>query len=172
VTLDAVNQMDCATFVATLGWVFEDSPWVAERAWRASPFASVAALHQAMVDAVSSAPAAEQVALIRAHPDLGTRARMSSASTGEQAGVGLDRLTLEEYQRLQRLNSTYREKFGFPFIYSVKGGATRAVKGSATRDILRALEVRLAGDSDTEFALALAQIYRIAQIRLEETLHA
>ena len=57
VTLDAVNQMDRETFVATLGWVFEDSPWVAERAWARSPFAGVEALHQAMVEAVGEAAA-------------------------------------------------------------------------------------------------------------------
>jgi 2-oxo-4-hydroxy-4-carboxy-5-ureidoimidazoline decarboxylase len=104
------------------------------------------------------------VALIRAHPDLGTRARMSSASSGEQAGAGLDHLTLDEYEQLHRLNSAYREKFGFPFIY--------AVKGSTRHDILGALGRRLPNDLATEHAMALTQIYRIAQIRLEETLHA
>jgi 2-oxo-4-hydroxy-4-carboxy-5-ureidoimidazoline decarboxylase len=117
-----------------------------------------------MEEQVAGAGAAEQVALIRAHPDLGTRARMSSASRGEQAGAGLDHLTLDEYEQLHRLNSAYREKFGFPFIY--------AVKGSTRHDILRALEQRLSHDLATEHAMALTQIYRIAQIRLEETLHA
>ena len=156
--------MDRETFVATLGWVFEHSPWVAERAWPRRPFAGVAALHQAMAEQVMGALPEEQVALIRAHPDLGTRARMSSASSGEQAGAGLDHLTLEEYDQLQRLNSAYREKFGFPFIY--------AVKGSTRQDILSALEQRLSNDPAAEHAMALTQIYRIAQIRLEETLHA
>jgi 2-oxo-4-hydroxy-4-carboxy-5-ureidoimidazoline decarboxylase len=164
VTLDAVNGMDRESFVASLGWVFEHSPWVAERAWPRRPFASVPALHQAMAEQVASAGAAEQVALIRAHPDLGTRARMSSASSGEQAGAGLDHLTLDEYEQLHRLNSAYREKFGFPFIY--------AVKGSTRHDILGALGRRLPNDLATEHAMALTQIYRIAQIRLEETLHA
>jgi 2-oxo-4-hydroxy-4-carboxy-5-ureidoimidazoline decarboxylase len=164
VTLDAVNRMDRESFVAALGWVFEHSPWVAERAWPRRPFASVEALHQAMAAEVAGAPAAEQVALIRAHPDLGSRARMSSASSGEQAGAGLDHLTLEEYEQLHRLNSAYRDKFGFPFIY--------AVKGSTRQDILLALQQRLSNDPAAEHAIALTQIYRIAQIRLEETLHA
>ena len=107
---------------------------------------------------------AEQLALIRAHPDLGTRARMSSASRGEQAGAGLDHLTLQEYEQLHCLNAAYREKFGFPFIY--------AVKGSTRQDILSALEQRLSNDPAEEHAMALSQIYRIALIRLEETLHA
>lgn len=163
-TLDEVNQMDRETFAATLGWIFEDSPWVAERAWARRPFASVEALHQAMVDSVSAALPEEQLALIRAHPELGTRARISRASGGEQAVAGLAHLTLEQYQHLHRLNSTYRAKFGFPFIY--------AVKGSTRQEILSALEQRLASDPAAEHAIALTQIYRIAQIRLEETLHA
>ena len=163
-TLDAINHMDRETFVATLGWVFEDSPWVAEGAWSRGPFASVEALHQTMVEEVAGALPEEQVALIRAHPDLGTRAQISSASTGEQAGAGLDHLTLEEYQQLHQLNSAYREKFGFPFIF--------AIRGRTRQDILGALEPRLGNEPAAEQALALTQIYRIAQIRLEETLHA
>jgi OHCU decarboxylase len=164
VTLDAVNHMDCETFVVTLGWVFEHSPWVAERAWSRGPFASVEALHQTMMEEVAGASTEEQMALIREHPDLGTRAQMSKASSGEQARAGLDHLTLEEYQELHRLNTAYREKFGFPFIF--------AVKGSTKQDILSALAQRLTSEPAAEQALALAQIYRIALIRLEETLHA
>jgi OHCU decarboxylase len=164
VTLEEVNRMDRETFVASLGWIFEHSPWVAERAWPLRPFAGVDALHHAMAEQVMGALPEEQAALIGAHPDLGTRTRMSSASSGEQAGVGLDHLTLQEYEQLQSLNSAYREKFGFPFIY--------AVKGSTRQDILSALEQRLSNDPAAELAMALAQIYRIAQIRLEETLHA
>jgi OHCU decarboxylase len=164
VTLDAVNHMDCATFVVTLGWIFEHSAWVAERAWARGPFASVEALHQTMMEEVANSLPEEQIALIREHPDLGTRAQMSSASSGEQARAGLDHLTLEEYQELHRLNSAYREKFGFPFIL--------AVKGSTKEDILGALAQRLGNEPAAEYALALAQIYRIALIRIEETIHA
>ena len=156
--------MDRQSFVATLGWVFEHSPWVAERAWPRRPFAGVAVLHQAMAEQVAGAPSEEQVALICAHPDLGTRARMSSASSGEQAGAGLDHLTLEEYDQLQSLNSAYREKFDFPFIY--------AVKGSTRQDVLSALEQRLSNDPAAELAMALTQIYRIAQTVSRKRLHA
>ena len=163
-TISELNALDRERFVAAVGWVFEHSPWVAERAWPARPFASREALHRAMGDAVARASREEQLALIRSHPDLGTRARMSTASTGEQAGAGLDRLTAEEFDRLQRLNTAYREKFGFPFLF--------AVRGSAKHDILAALESRLAGDPEAERATALEQICRIAQFRLEDLFHA
>ena len=87
-TLKEVNAMDRATFTAAFGWIFEHSPWVAEAAWQAAPFSSVEALLAAMVEAVKQASSGQQTELIRAHPDLGTRARISPASTGEQSGAG------------------------------------------------------------------------------------
>ena len=159
--IQALNSMDCDSFVAALGWVFEHSPWVAARAWQRRPFASLEALHRAMAETVAAATADEQLALICAHPDLGARARLSAASEGEQAGAGLDRLTAPEFHRLHLLNTAYRDKFGFPFIY--------AVKGSGKQEILAALERRLAAPPAAERAAALEQIYRIAQFRLEST---
>jgi 2-oxo-4-hydroxy-4-carboxy-5-ureidoimidazoline decarboxylase len=155
-----LNAMDREHFIAAVGWVFEHSPWVAERAWARRPFATRAALHTAMATIVKQASFPEQTALIREHPDLGSRARLSEASSGEQTGAGLDRLTAAEFERLHRLNLAYREKFGFPFIY--------AVKGSLKHDILAALERRLTSEPEAERATALEQIYRIAQFRLED----
>jgi 2-oxo-4-hydroxy-4-carboxy-5-ureidoimidazoline decarboxylase len=140
----------------------EDSPWVAERAWGRRPFASLEALHQAMIDVVQQASESEQLALLRAHPDLGTRARISDASTGEQRGAGLDRLNADEYGRLQRLNDEYRRRFGFPFLF--------AVKGSTKEDVLTALEARVGRSRDEELTEALHQVYRIAGFRLEDVL--
>jgi len=159
VTPAELNAMDRADFVDAVGWTFEHSPWVAERSWEQRPFDTPSALHSAMVASVARASLAEQMALIRAHPDLGARARMSAASEGEQSGAGLDRLDETEFERLHGLNTAYREKFGFPFIY--------AVRGASPRDILEALESRLDADPASERATALDQIYRIAQFRLE-----
>ena len=160
VNLEELNTLDRATFVEALGWIFEDSPWVAERAWPRRPFASLEALHQAMIDVVQQANETEQLALLCAHPDLGTRARISDASTGEQRGAGLDRLDVAEYERLQRLNGEYRRRFGFPFLF--------AIKGSTKEDVLTALELRVGRSRDEELAEALRQVFRIAGFRLED----
>jgi 2-oxo-4-hydroxy-4-carboxy-5-ureidoimidazoline decarboxylase len=157
-----LNAGDQAAFISALGWIFEESPWVAERAWPRRPFASLDALHVAMTQVVADASQAEQLALLRAHPDLGTRARISDASTGEQRGAGLDRLTPDEFARLQRLNGEYRGQFGFPFLF--------AVKGSTKHDVLAALESRVPRTRDEEFAEALQQVYKIARFRLEDML--
>jgi 2-oxo-4-hydroxy-4-carboxy-5-ureidoimidazoline decarboxylase len=161
-TITQLNSFSREQFVVTIGWVFEHSPWVAERAWEKRPFADLKQLLKAMTDEVSRATREEQLALLRAHPDLGTRARMSSASTGEQAGAGLDQLTADEYRRLHDWNTAYKKKFGFPFLY--------AVKGSNKYDILRALEQRLQNTPEEEFEEALKQVYRIAWFRLEQAI--
>jgi len=163
-TLEQVNSMAQDQFTAALGWIFEDSPWVAERAWVRRPFASREALHQAMVQEVKKAAVAQQRALLVAHPDLGTRAKVSAASTQEQAGAGLDRLTAGEYSHFSGLNRAYREKFGFPFLY--------AVKGSTKDDILLALQTRLDSSPDEEFQQALTEVYRIACFRIESAMAA
>ena len=157
-----INAMSRDQFVETLGWAFEHSPWVAERAWARRPFSSAQALHAALVDEVEQALESEQLALLRAHPDLGARAEMSLASVGEQSAAGLDRLTPDEYTRLLTLNRVYREKFGFPFLL--------AVRGSTKHDILAALERRSEAAPQQEFREALAQVYRIASYRLRNAL--
>ncbi len=159
-TLAELSAYDRAAFVRTLGWIFEDSPWVAERAWDRRPFGSLDELHAAMTHAVAEATEGEQLALLRAHPDLGTRARIGDASTAEQRGAGLDRMTPGEFDRLLRLNTDYCARFGFPFLFAVKGSTTDAV--------LAALEARGRRTRDEEFAEALRQVYKIARFRLEE----
>jgi 2-oxo-4-hydroxy-4-carboxy-5-ureidoimidazoline decarboxylase len=158
-TLGELNALDRSAFVDVVGGVFEHSPWVAERAWDRRPFASVDELHDVMVDEVAHAPRAEQLDLLRAHPDLGTRARMSAASSGEQAGAGLDRLSPETYARLMQLNASYRARFGFPFIL--------AVKGATADDVLSAMARRVDATPENEWTEALTQVARIARGRLD-----
>ena len=60
--VEALSGLPQAVFVACLGDIFEHSPWVPERAWAARPFASIDALHAAMVAVVDQAAEAEQLA--------------------------------------------------------------------------------------------------------------
>ncbi len=156
------NTLSKSDFVARLGGVFESSPWVAERAYAKRPFGNADELHAAMCAEVAAAGAAAKLALIRAHPDLAGKAslagELTAASSQEQAGAGLDRLTEAEYRRFHDLNDRYRKRFGFPFIL--------AVKGHDKTSILAAFEARLPNDADTERETALQQIYKIAHLRL------
>lgn len=160
----AVNALALDAFLARFGDVAEHSPWVAEAASAARPYATREAMIEAFAAAVAAAPVDARLALIRAHPDLAGRAARAGAvaedSRREQAGVGLDTLTQAEYARFTDLNDRYRAKFGFPFIFAVKG-ATKTM-------ILDAFEARLPNDAETEFATALAQVCRIFRFRLED----
>jgi 2-oxo-4-hydroxy-4-carboxy-5-ureidoimidazoline decarboxylase len=162
-TLDDLNGGDQAAFVAYLGNIYEHAPWAADRAWAARPFTTVAALHAAMRDVVRSTSEAERKALIKAHPDLAGKAARAGTltveSTSEQLGAGLDRLSDVELDVFQRLNAAYRDKFAMPFIICVR----RHTKDS----IIASFERRLAHDAAAETAAALAEIDRIAALRLE-----
>lgn len=159
-TISQLNAMRVNDFVDCVGGVFEHSSWVARRAWKHRPFASQDELHKRMAAEVAAASTAEKLALLRAHPDLGARARMSESSTKEQSSAGLRQLSPVEFARLHQYNEAYKNKFGFPFLF--------AVKGSDKLRIMQALETRLESSPEDEFQEALQQVYRIARFRLED----
>jgi 2-oxo-4-hydroxy-4-carboxy-5-ureidoimidazoline decarboxylase len=160
-TLSGLNALPGPSFVAALGEVFEHAPWVAEAAAPGRPYPTVSALHAAMVQAIRQAAPDRQRAFISGHPELGSRVRraeLTAHSQAEQGGLGLDRLSAEEFDRFNGLNAAYREKFGFPFIVCVR---------RHTRDsILRQFERRLAHDAETERDAALTEISHITRLRL------
>jgi 2-oxo-4-hydroxy-4-carboxy-5-ureidoimidazoline decarboxylase len=158
--MEELNQMNKKEFVQKVGWVFEHSPWVASAAWENMPFESSEHLLQTMIDIVQNAEASMQLALLRAHPDLGTRLQMSEISQKEQAGAGLDQLTKEEFEEFVTLNQRYVQKFNFPFIM--------AVKGQSKESILAAMKQRIHNAYDDEFTIALLEVYKIAGFRLND----
>ncbi|MCJ2179028.1 2-oxo-4-hydroxy-4-carboxy-5-ureidoimidazoline decarboxylase [Novosphingobium album (ex Hu et al. 2023)] len=141
--------------------LFEHSPWVEERA-DARP--SSGDRHADLMAVVHAATPDEQLALIRAHPELAGKAAidktLTDASAAEQASAGLDRLTPEEFEQFHALNAAYREKFGFPFII--------CVRLTDKAGILAAMQARLANDRETEVATAIGQIGEIVRLRLED----
>jgi len=157
-TLAELNQLDQDAFVVALGAVFEDTPAIAHHVWQDRPFRDVNHLHQVMVDRVKAMHPDHQLALIQAHPDLGSKTSMAEASVTEQAGAGLDRLSPQDYQRFHALNQAYKTKFGFPFII--------AVKQQTQASILEAFEQRFTHTPDAERAQALREIFQIAYFRL------
>lgn len=159
-TISQLNALGVNDFVDHLGGVFEHSSWVARRAWKHRPFASLDDLHKRMTSEVEAASTAEKLTLLRSHPDLGARARMSEQSSKEQSSAKLDQMTPVEFARLHHYNEAYKSKFGFPFLL--------AVKGSTKLRIIQALETRLQSTPEDEFREALQQVYRIARFRLED----
>jgi len=168
-TLEHLNTADEAQFTALLDGVYEHSPWIAARAWRQRPFASLAQLKRALAEAVRNAPGEDRLGLIRAHPELAGKAMVANTltaeSTNEQNKAGLTACTPEEFATIQRLNAGYNAKFGFPFILAVRG--PRGL-GLGKHEIIATFARRLGNAPEFEFAEALRNIHRIAEIRLND----
>jgi 2-oxo-4-hydroxy-4-carboxy-5-ureidoimidazoline decarboxylase len=162
-TLADLNACSKGDFVAALSNIFEYSPWIAEQAASARPFAGVKQLFAAMKAAVDRGAPELRLALIKAHPDLANKtqraAGLTAESNDEQNSVGLDRLSDAEYEAFERVNNAYRTKFGFPYVVSVR----RHTKDS----ILRDFERRLPNDPTTETQKSIEEICRIAALRLD-----
>lgn len=159
--LNAAGEDD---FAAALGHLFEHSPWVARRGCAGRPFGSLGALHEALCAAMRAAPRDEQLALVRAHPDLAGRLARSggltASSAAEQAAAGLDRLTPGEAAEIGRLNAAYLGKFGFPFVICARLNDKAA--------ILAAMRARSDHSPDAELSTALDEIAKIAWLRLQD----
>ena len=162
--LEELNEAPEDQFVAALGGIFEHSPWVAQRAAASRPFGSRLQLHAAMRAVVAAATIDEQLALIRAHPELAGKAavcnELTAASASEQRGAGLSDCTPDEFAKLNQLNARYAAKFDFPFIL--------AVRGHTPASIIAQFEARLDHEASQEREVALREIGRIAGCRLAD----
>jgi 2-oxo-4-hydroxy-4-carboxy-5-ureidoimidazoline decarboxylase len=165
-TLARLNKADQAAFTAALGHLFEHSPWVAEETWPRRPFRDVEHLHAELCATMRGASHQQQAALIRAHPDLAGRLaherKLTVESEREQAAAGLDQLSVAEIEAFQKLNDAYRARFGFPFIICARLNARAA--------IFKAMQSRLPNPIAQEFDTALAEIEKIARLRLDDVL--
>jgi beta-ureidopropionase / N-carbamoyl-L-amino-acid hydrolase len=168
-TLEHINAGSVADFVALLDGTYEHSPWIAERAASARPFSSLVGLKMALAQVVREAGREPQLGLIRAHPELAGKAMVSKTltaeSTNEQGKAGLTECSPEEFAKIQQLNASYNQKFGFPFILAVRG--PRGV-GLNKAEIIATFERRLGNHPDFELAECLRNIHRIAEIRLND----
>ena len=165
------SRMGRALFMEVFGDVYEHTPEIAAKAHDAglrSDQDDAAGLHARLSAAMRALSRDSQLALIRAHPDLAGRLALAKNitpdSAHEQAGLGLDRLSADGLAKFTELNTRYRERFGFPFVM--------AVRGRTKDEVLEAFERRLAQEPAAEFDTALAEIDRIARLRLDERLPA
>ena len=165
--IDQLNAATPAQAVALLDGIYEHSPWVAEKALQARPFRSLQHLKHAMAQAVTGASAEQQLALICLHPELAgkqmERNTLTAESTNEQGKAGLTNCTAEELAHIRRLNASYGQKFGFPFILAVRGPRGT---GLSKREIIDTFERRVHHHPSFEQGEALRNIHRIAEIRL------
>lgn len=162
--LEEVSSLGKHEFVARLGGVFERSPWIAERAWHERPFRSLDALHATMMEILSSESPEKKIALVRAHPELAGGESLTVDSTSEQGRLGFNALSKQELGEMNRLNRSYREKFGFPCIVALRLHADRA-------SVLAEMSRRLQNQPEAELQAAMEQIGHITRGRLEKILN-
>lgn len=162
-TLSNVNAMSGAEFIRAFGEVYEHSSWAAEFTETQRPFSNTHELVQSFRDIVSRATLEKQDVLIRSHPELAGRParerRLTRASTREQARLGLDQLSDEEYAEFDELNRNYRQKFDFPFIICLGLLTDKS-------QVLDAFRKRIHHTMEEERVEALEQIHHIARVRL------
>src|SRR3954466_6384668 len=158
--LSQLNALDREDFTRIIGPVFEHSPWIAEGTWDRRPFQDRDELHAALYETVTSADEPAQLELIRAHPDLVGRAVLTTESQGEQASANLSGLSEDEIKTFDGYNRRYREKFGFPFVICARLNKKEAILGAFPR--------RLQNSGAREQETALAEIYKIANLRLKD----
>lgn len=165
-TLDELNALDDEAFVATLGGVAENAPWVAALAATARPFESVEQVVAAFRAAILGAPEADRRALVAGHPDLAGRAALAGDLTAdsarEQASAGLDRLSPDELAELTHLNAAYRTRFGFPFVI--------CVREHTKESIFIHLRERLGNEPAAELGESVHEVVAIVRLRLETLL--
>jgi OHCU decarboxylase len=163
-TISQINGLEKGSFVRLVGPVFEHSPWIAEETWPQKPFVSLEKLHHCLCETVTASGEEKKLALIQAHPDLVGRlalaGQLTKESTNEQASAGLDKLSPEEVTLFNRQNTAYKERFGFPFIICARLNKKEA--------ILRGFESRLKNSREQEIKTALEEIFKIAELRLQD----
>jgi OHCU decarboxylase len=163
-TISQLNRLGQTEFVRVVGPVFEHSPWIAETAFTKKPFADLENLHRALCETVKNSGEEKQLALIRAHPDLvgkiALAGQLTKESTNEQASAGLNKLSPEEIDLFQKQNAAYKNKFGFPFVI-----CARLNKKAA---IFAGFETRLKNSRERETKTALEEIFKIAELRLQD----
>jgi len=161
-----INKIHILTkneFIEVFGNIFENARWIAEKLYSQKPFKDFEDLSQKMLNIFENIDKEKKLEIINSHPDLADKTKiglLTPDSNKEQNTAGLDKCSEEEFNEFKKLNIKYKEKFGFPFIY--------AVKGKSKNEILNNFKERVACDIDVEFEEAKKQVKKIASLRLNE----
>ena len=161
--INKINKLPQSEFIKVFANIFENSSWIAIELYRQKPFGNFEDLSSKILDIFENITKEEQLKILKAHPDLADKTKIGSLtknSRNEQNNAGLDQCSEKEFEEFRNLNSRYKKKFGFPFIY--------AVKGKTKAEILSNFKQRVSCDINVEFNEAKKQVKKIASLRLDE----
>ena len=160
----SVNQLSQEDFIDRFSNVVEWTPLCAAAVSSNRPFQSLEDLYRSLCEFIDALPRDGRAAILRCLPDLAGRIAKGKAlkteSTQEQASAGLGNLKKEEMQVFDSYNSSYRQKFGFPFFMSAR------LNNKDT--ILNGLKLRIANDLDTELKTGIEEVKKIMLLRLKD----
>ena len=162
-TIDKINKSSRSEFIKIFDNIFEKAKWIAEKLYNQKPFSDFEELSSKILNIFETATMEKQLKILNSHPDLADKAKISLLTTKsreEQSNAGLDQCSEEEFIEFKNLNEKYKKKFGFPFIY--------AVKGKSKMEILSNFKRRISYDIKDEFIEAKKQVKKIASLRLNE----
>ena len=161
--INKINKLSESEFIKVFANIFEKAVWIAEELYKQKPFDDYEDLSSKMLDIFENTSKKNQIKILNAHPDLADNAIISSLtqdSIKEQNSAGLDQCTKKEFNEFKNLNDKYKKRFGFPFIY--------AVKGKSKIEILNNFKQRVSCDINVEFIEAKKQVKKIASLRIKK----
>ena len=159
-SLDKVNNLSKSDFISVFGNVFEKTKWIAKCAYDSKPYNNFEELFAKMIEIFENSNNKNHLKILRAHPDLTVKEKLTKDSQNEQANASLNECSDKEFKEFKKLNKKYKKKFGFPFII--------AVKGKNKNEILNKFKKRILNNIDSEFKEAKKQVKKIATFRLNE----
>ena len=163
ILINKINNLSQSKFIEIFANIFEKTKWIAERLYNQKPFNSFEDLCSKILEIFKTTSKENQLKIIRAHPDLADKTKISLLnidSRAEQNRAGLDKCSEKEFKEFKNLNNEYKKKFGFSFIL--------AIKGKDKKEILNNFRKRILYDKNKEFIEAKIQIKKIANLRLRE----
>ena len=161
--INKINKLSQNEFIKVFANIFENSSWIALKLYKEKPFNNFKNLSTKMLDIFDKITKEKHLKILKAHPDLAGKTKIDSLTTNskeEQSNAGLDQCSIEEFVEFRNLNDKYKKKFGFPFIY--------AVKGKTKKEILSNFRQRVSCDINVEFEEAKKQVKKIANFRLSK----
>ena len=161
--INKINKLSEDEFIKVFANIFEKAAWIAKELYKQKPYENFNNLSSKMIEIFENTSKKNQLKILNAHPDLADKTKIGSLtvdSKKEQSNAGLDQCTEKEFNEFKNLNDKYKKKFGFPFIY--------AVKGKEKKEILSNFRQRSLNDINVEFIEAKKQVKTIASLRLNE----
>jgi len=159
--LERLNAADSDKAIKLLEPLIERAPHIAQQVVRKRPFKDAKDISTAIAEELLRIDDESRIVLFNAHPELAPDKplEMTQESQSEQARLHLTTEFNAEIEQLKKLNSQYKEKFGFPFI-------TALVRHENLASVLDEFRARLSSAKKAEMDEAIDQVVIVSNARV------